>query len=365
MRVRSRDDASVRQLATILAVGDGAPRELPSIADWPGLLRLADAAALAPALWSGARRSGLLEPVPDLLLPHLRSGARAHPAALLQAAHQANAARTRDLRDQLLDVLAVLAAHRVETVALKGTAMVLAGVWPDAADRQMADVDLLVPQADAMRARAALLSLGYGEDRPLWRSLHHLPPLRRPGRHGTFELHVRPVTNAWRRALTAEEVVATATRTTLGGTPVLVPAADVLATHALAHAYLTDSALARSSIPLRTTFELWRMERHHGPLDWPAVRTRLARVSRGRVVDRHRRTAAVLFDGERDRRAERSLAPAMAMLRWPALRQAWHTAWRGRHLLDGDRLREHYGDERGALALRAHHLRQLARRRSG
>jgi hypothetical protein len=221
----------------------------------------------------------------------------------------------------------------------------------------MDDVDLLVPAGSASEARRVVLGLGYEEARELAPSLHHLPALRRSDRFGSFELHVRPMANAWRDVLPADQVISQATPASLEGADILVPSREVLVTHALAHAHLSDGSLARRTIPLRATFEVWRLERLLGAVDWDLVRSNLARVKRAAVVDRHRRFAGVLFDGDGDARAERELALPLAMLRWPWLRRARNTAWRAAHLLDEDRLREHYGDDLNPAALRLHHLR--------
>ena len=360
MTRRTTGDRTVRHLAHVLALGGGADRPPPVDPPWDDLIRLGGP-NLGPALWSAARGAGLLTPVPAPLRPHLASGGpRSHPAAVLEAAYEANAFRTADLFDQLGEVAAALADLDATPIALKGAGTVLAGAWTEPAERVMADLDLLVPPERAMAARDALLSLGYAEERPVWPSLHHLPALRRADRFGSLELHLRPMTNAWAGVLRAEEVAESAQGVVVGGATVLVPAPDVLVTHALAHAHLADAALSRRVIPLRATLEVWRIERRLGPVDWAAVTARLERVGRGQVVDRHRRMASVLLDGAHDPRGERLLAPALVMLRWPALRRARDRAWRVQHLLDVDRLQEFYGDDRRPAALRAHHLRQQA-----
>ena len=206
MSARTTNDLAVGQVAQMLAAGDGADRSPPVSVDWPAVVRFASP-TLAPALWSATRKLDLLQPVPPGLMKHLKQGPRAHPAAVLAAAHQDNERRADDLFSQLGDVATALSARDIQPVALKGAATTLAGVWPDPADRVMADVDLLVPEA---RGHASSAGLGGSwATRSVDRcatSLHHLPPLRREDRFGAFELHVRPMTNAWTTVLTADEV---------------------------------------------------------------------------------------------------------------------------------------------------------------
>jgi hypothetical protein len=360
-------DRDLRDLAAILAAAEGSGPGVPSAPSWDGLLRTATRLQLSPALSTATLATGLLAVVPEPLVDVLAApGPRQHPAAVLQDDHARNQARNVDLLDQLEAILGALSSRRIEAIPLKGSAMVLSGVWPDHGDRMMSDLDLLVADAVADEAQATLLELGYAETRPTWPSLHHLAPVRLPDRNGTVELHVRPITNAWRAALHAGAVRRGAHAVRWRSSTVAVPSPEALAAHALAHAYLTDAALVRSIIPLRTTHELWLLERRVRPVDWAEVRSLLAGAGAvaGRVVDRHRQTATALLDGDTDRRVALRLAPSMAMLRWPPLRAGRDALWRARHAFDVDRGREHYGDQLSMTGLRVAQLRtQLAKRR--
>ena len=129
-----------------------------------------------------ARKSPL--PLPTGFLERLD---HRHRAALMAALR-----RQRDL----VQTIGLLKAIGIPTVALKGAYLAF-HVYPDPALRTMSDLDVLVPEPQALAAFAQLLDNGFerdnavrGDARAHLRLRKHLPPLRAPG--GTLiELHHR------------------------------------------------------------------------------------------------------------------------------------------------------------------------------
>jgi hypothetical protein len=112
---------------------------------WGQTLNIADWHRLSPALYC-----------------HLRTEPGAPPAVLnaLERAYLANAARSLFMRSATARVLEALEAAAIPAMLLKGTALV-ATVYDDAAQREMLDIDVLVPADRVPAAATALAELGY------------------------------------------------------------------------------------------------------------------------------------------------------------------------------------------------------------
>jgi hypothetical protein len=112
---------------------------------WGQTLNIADWHRLSPALFC-----------------HLRSDPDAPPAVLsaLERAYLANAARSLFIRAATGRVIDALAAADVPALLLKGAALI-ATVYADPAQREMLDIDVLVPGDRIAAATSALAELGY------------------------------------------------------------------------------------------------------------------------------------------------------------------------------------------------------------
>lgn len=259
---------------------------------WDGALRLAAAHDLLPALWSAGRDQGWWTALPadalDQVVAHFAPGST-HPPLLLQQAYDANRLRVADLSDQGRVILEHLASTGIVAVALKGLHALMAGWWPDPADRVMRDLDILVSKDDAGPASRCLASLGY---LPLVTGHtaaadHELPAVALPGRAGSIELHTVLVVSRWSAVLPGAEVLARGP---------LMSSTDAVI-HSIAHAQLHDEAHLLARIPLRALHELMILAA--GPrgdeIDWVRVRTSFRRVSAEAALDAHLCQARSLF----------------------------------------------------------------------
>jgi hypothetical protein len=112
---------------------------------WGRLLDVADWHRLSPVLYTHLNGIG---------------GAPAPVLSALERAYLANAARSMFVRGATSQVLAVLRGAGIEAVLLKGAALVET-VYPDPAQREMLDIDILVPAEALPRATEAVERLGY------------------------------------------------------------------------------------------------------------------------------------------------------------------------------------------------------------
>jgi len=141
--------------------------------DWTELMRLAHIHGVGPLLhrtWSSAA-----DAIPRDVLAEL---------LLLRRQHMMRSMISLRERDQ---ALRILGRADIPCLVLKGGA--LARRWyGDVSLRPIADVDLLVPASDAVRARQALMEAGYrgGSREP---PAYHDLPLEMPGSPSSIELH--------------------------------------------------------------------------------------------------------------------------------------------------------------------------------
>jgi hypothetical protein len=112
---------------------------------WGRLLDIADWHRLSPLLHTHLNAVG---------------GAPAPVASALERAYLANAARGMFIRDGTAHVLGALQQAGIASVLLKGAALVET-VYPDPAQREMLDIDVLVGAEALERATAAVMALGY------------------------------------------------------------------------------------------------------------------------------------------------------------------------------------------------------------
>lgn len=129
-------------------------------------------AARAWSDWSQGRDLGALEPAELRLLPPIYHNLRAAgvtdaaiPAVVKQMARSLWV-RTRLMLREAAATIALFTAHDVDSVLLKGAALVAAG-YCDAGVRPMADFDLLVHPADVTRAASLLQAEGWQPERRL------------------------------------------------------------------------------------------------------------------------------------------------------------------------------------------------------
>jgi hypothetical protein len=138
--------------------------------------------------WSRARDLGALEPAELRLLPpvyhNLRDGgvADADIAPLVKQMARSMWVRTRLLLHEAAAAVELLASHRIDSLLLKGAALV-AGGYCDARVRPMSDFDLLVHPSDALTAASLLEGVGWRADAPFDRrsiAFRHAALLRKP-----------------------------------------------------------------------------------------------------------------------------------------------------------------------------------------
>jgi hypothetical protein len=180
-REKAAESGSLEWDLLLACVGNWPGADVASLVDcgpdWEQLVRLATWNRLSALLRAGLREAGVFDRAPESVRRQLTS------------AYHNNVATEAARRRHLDEVLGRFGDEGIPAMLLKGAALAET-VYREPGLRPMADVDILVPEADVRRAHDALLECGYVllpahcEDEH-----HHLPGLGTPDGLAAFELH--------------------------------------------------------------------------------------------------------------------------------------------------------------------------------
>ncbi len=197
-----------------------------SMSDWDHVIQLAIRHEIAPLLYYRLKKFDRIADVPPEIVQRL------------QEIYFCNAANNMRLYSDFSEVCNVLTGQGIEVVALKGLHLAEV-VYGDVALRQMNDMDLLVRKQDLLRARDALLEMGYRsgtrarvEEQCL--THHHLVPFTKRGAP-PIEIHwsITPPNSPFK--LDMDELWERAERATIAGAPVLLLSPEDLLLHLCLH----------------------------------------------------------------------------------------------------------------------------------
>lgn len=221
-------------------------------ADWAALLPTAEAFRLLPRLAADAERLGLTSGLPDWACDRL-SDARIRGQAF-----------EREVKWEVDRIHRALAPIGIKPVFLKGAAYIAAGL-PCGVGRVMADVDILVAEADLARVEVALRDHGWQfeeldpyDERYYRHWMHELPPMRNRHRGTMLDVHHGILPRTGRLHPPAARLLDQAVD--VGGTLILSPEHMVL--HSAAHLF-QDGEVAgalRDVVDLRDLLETFEQK---------------------------------------------------------------------------------------------------------
>ncbi len=206
------------------------------VAEWNAFLPLMRSARLQGRCLRLFEEQGLLGDVPERLQQQMLG-------ALAQTRYvQGQAMR------ELRQASGVLTRAAIPVMALKGVAY-LAADLPPSAWRNLADIDLMVPERDIERAERLLLAGGWGPsgdfddyDRHYYRDwMHEVPPLVHGMRETEVDLHHNLAPPVGRIKIDADALWDAAQRVTLAdGTALWILAPVDLLLHNAVHLFMND-----------------------------------------------------------------------------------------------------------------------------
>jgi hypothetical protein len=245
-------------------------------------LALASSELILPTIYPRLSAFNLLPTLPSSLTDFLFATTelnRERNAAILSDAHTA---------------VLILNRAGIEPVALKGLAYLLAGIFPDAAERFLLDVDLLIPEAQIPAAIQTLAAAGYTTP-PLALDRvaafrHHAPPMYRSGGGVSIELHHCIGLGLPQRILPADEILKHAAVVTLeNGARVRLPSPEHLVTHLIVHSQVRHAYGERIWPPLRGMYDLLCLRLGHRDLEvnWPSIEQRFRAAGQQTTLKLH------------------------------------------------------------------------------
>ncbi len=256
--------------------------------DWPFLVQLSSQHLVTTAL-AQAVRDADGPPVPDEVRDFLASIER------LNAARNARAVKeTRDL-------VAAFNRTGVRPLLLKGVAGLMTGLYPSPSWRLLADIDILVDDADRAGAERVLAALGYRQLPVAGEAArddhHHGAPWIHPSRRFEVELHRRVLNPRCGTILAVREAFAEARSGDGDGIDYAVLAPTHAMIHLVAHAQLQNRYHALKLFELRTLLDGVCLEARCGKeIDAERVARAFDSVGAGRALAHFARLAATLLD---------------------------------------------------------------------
>jgi hypothetical protein len=254
---------------------------------WESVVELASRHLVTPALHEGFADKGLLHDLP------------ADVRSYLDAVHELNGERNRRIAEQLREIVAVLNRAGIEPVLLKGVSHLEAGLYEDPAARVIGDIDLLVPSDELAAAAGALAATGYREvglEDFSFTAHHHHTPLAREHDVAAIELHTEPVGRTFAPLLSAERVLSTARRLSVGGHAARLPTAQDQIVHNAVHTQLADEHYWCGRAVLRPLGDLVRLRlAADGAIDWREVLEKFDDAGYGSALRAYLMTAELLF----------------------------------------------------------------------
>jgi hypothetical protein len=235
---------------------------------WEALISAASAELVLPALHQRMAEISVNPP--------------AEVSEFLAHVEDLNHARNAQIIEEAWAVAELLNRIGIEPVVLKGTALLLTGVYPTPGCRYLRDLDILVPRAQLGAAAAVLERDGYEPDTrdAMARFRHHYPQLQRPpapdgSSSAPLELHYSLGPGVSGKLLTGEDLLRDSFVKEWNGVRIRVPSPEHLVTHLILHSQLRHCYSERIFPPLRAMFDLVMLNRHYGSsLDWEEVRRR-------------------------------------------------------------------------------------------
>jgi hypothetical protein len=236
---------------------------------WQRLVDVANAHAVLPPCICALKDRALLLPLPRSARPD-GSPVR-HVTQTLEDVFTRHLARRAALRGELAAVVAALNRGGIAPLLIKGARYLTDDHPPWSEARGMRDLDILVPRASGAAAVSALQADGYAAANGEVPTDHHLPEMRRAGRHFSVELHTEALGYAGRRLLATDQLWAVALPGHLDNLElrVLPPAWHML--HALVHHQVSDRGYARRLLAIKDVWEFAAMADGLAPADWLAI----------------------------------------------------------------------------------------------
>ena len=235
--------------------------------------------------WETAVHDARWHKLSGFMYQHLHNApyARRLPEGVLAAVkgdYARNTARYLYYRTELVRIVRQLNEASIPVIALKGSAL-MRFVYTSPGVRPMADIDLLVPDADVHRAHDIVKGMGYraaeddSEDPRHWELHQHLPILIGLDRAVAVEVHRHVVRKDSALAFNIDDFWSRAKWTDFDGVPVRVLAPEDLLLHLAVNFFRDRRFYSLAALSQLTDIaEVCRFHARSEGIDWATLRSR-------------------------------------------------------------------------------------------
>ena len=216
---------------------------------WEDLVWMGSSHLVLPALYSAFKRNKLLQQLPQDLSEYLAE------------IYQLNLNRNRSIIRQAKEIAHLFHEAGIEPVFLKGVAYLLQDLFPDAGDRVMTDIDILIHPDQIHEAANILYRDGYvhpqefaGDD---FSKHHHLPGFEKPGEVAMVELHHTALAGSYGKLLQNEDVFSNLTK--INGLNASVLSLRDQKILSFVHDQLVDDDYRYRSVQIKGLYDFYRL----------------------------------------------------------------------------------------------------------
>lgn len=245
--------------------GGDAGHALRAEANWSGVLQLANAHYVGPAMFAALRDADAIGDLPEPVRDYL---------AFL---HACNAKRNAVLAGEAAEIIRAFNSLGINPILLKGGLTLFDGLYDDPGVRMIGDLDFLLPASGLMQSFEALDAMGYRLINRFPEGHHAFGEFARAGDPAAIDVHTELVDAAY--VLPAAEIWSRAVALVSDGAAMCAPAPTDRILHHLLHAqihYLGN--FYRGRFELRQLYEFARLAKVLGAeIDWNFIATRLKR----------------------------------------------------------------------------------------
>ena len=209
-----------------------------------------------------------------------------------------NEKRNEKILATLARVAGLLNAIDIEPLLLKGVALLVDGIYPQASMRLLGDIDLLIPTGRSAEACAALKAAGYDTK---WSAVappthHHLPMQLDPETGTGVELHTDVISRSPDAVIATNWFCEMARPASFRGQRVRLPEPTRNAGHIIFHSEIFHEHYALNKVQLRHLVDLALLRaRHEEAISWDELDRRFSAAGFGEVLATYLHLASELL----------------------------------------------------------------------
>jgi len=215
--------------------------------DWNSFIWTCSNHLVLPVVYLKLKKHKLLSYLPEVLAQHLKE------------IHSLNRTRNGQILEQMMEINATLNKSGISPIYLKGTGNLIDGVYEDIGERIVGDIDLLIPEAEYLKAVELVKVIGYvnhwGEPRNP-EKLKHYPTLFKENVPVDIEIHRIPVQDEYLKFINQEMILSQ--KTAVASFPgCFVPSDDHKILHSFVHSQLCNTGYRLGVVSLRDIYDLY------------------------------------------------------------------------------------------------------------